>query len=262
MIIDIHTHVWPDKIAHKAREYLEGLFKVKMIGEPCLSTLQEFMRKNAVDISVVNSVASKPEQVPGINDWLFKLRSDTIKIFCAMHPDYPQWKEELKRIKDNGDGIKMQPEFQNFYVDSVDNYPLYEEIENLGLPLLFHCGKELSRTMLVRSSPPRIARIMQKFPRLKLIAAHFGGFELWDEVKIHLLGKDVYLDTSFFFSFLPKEEIRELVLGHRPDRLLFGTDFPLIDQGKDIEFLRSLDLSAELKDRIFSGNAKELLGIN
>lgn len=262
MIIDIHTHVWPDKICRKAQGHLEGLFKVKMVGEPSLRTLQDFMRKNAVDISVINSVATKPEQVPIINDWLFSKRSETIKIFCAMHPDYPKWKEELQRIKESGDGIKMQPEFQNFYVDDEAVYPLYEEIDKLGLPLLFHCGKELSQTMLVRSSPQRISKIIKQFPRLKLIAAHFGGFELWDEVKIHLLGKDVYMDTAFFFSFLPKEEIRELILGHRPDRLLFGTDFPLIDQGKDIEFLKSLDIPAELKRCIFSANAKELLGIS
>ncbi len=262
MIIDIHTHVWPEKISSKAREHLEGLFNVKMVGDPTLGTLQEFMHRNNVDISVVNSVATKPEQVPGINDWLFKQRSENIRIFCAMHPGYSLWREELKRIKENGDGIKMQPEFQNFYVDDAANDPLYAEIERLGIPLLFHCGKELSHNMLVHSSPDRIAKVIQKFPSLKLIAAHFGGFELWDEVKIHLLGKDVYMDTAFFFHFLPKEQIRELILGHRPDRILFGTDFPLIDQRKDIEFLQSLDIPSDLKRCIFSDNARELLGIN
>ena len=262
MIIDVHTHVWPDKVCGKVQEHLESLFNVKMAGEPSLDTLKRFMKKNAIDISVVNSVATRPEQVPGINDWLIKVRSDEIKIFCAMHPDYSDWKNELKKIKEFGDGIKLQPEFQNFYVDSEDNYPLYEEMQKLGIPVLFHCGKELSHTMLVRSSPSRISKLIRDFPRLKIIAAHFGGFELWDEVKIHLLGKDVYMDTAYFFSFLPKEQIKELILGHRPDRMLFGTDFPLADQGKDIEFLENLDISAELKERMFSENAKELLGIN
>ncbi len=88
-----------------------------------------------------------------------------------------------------------------------------------------------------------------------------GAPSLLDEVKRHLLGKDIYLDTSFFFDFLPKKEVKNLLLSHRPDRLLFGTDFPLVDQKKDLEFLRKLDLPASLKERILSLNAKELLSI-
>ena len=102
---------------------------------------------------------------------------------------------------------------------------------------------------------------MEKFPKLKIIAAHFGGFELWDEVKKYLLGKDIYLDTSFFLHFLPVEEIRSMILAHSQDRLLFGTDFPIVDQKKDLDFLKSLDIPEDLKSRIFSLNAKNLLSI-
>ena len=115
--------------------------------------------------------------------------------------------------------------------------------------------------MLVRSSPDRMAKVMQKFPKLKIIAAHFGGFELWDEVKKHLLGKDIYLDTSFFFHFLPKEEIKSMILSHPKDRLLFGTDFPIVDQKKDIDFLNDFDIPQDLKNRIFSLNAKNILSL-
>jgi len=262
MIIDIHTHAWPEKVAQKARENLETIFKVKLVGAPTVDTLLKFMQKNQIDISVVCGVAVRAELVPAINDWLFSVRSKKIKAFCAMHPEYALWKEELKRIKENADGIKFQPEFQNFYVDDERLYPIYEEISNLNLPILFHCGEELSGTMLVRSSPPRILKIKEAFPDLKIIAAHFGGFKFWDEVKKHLLGRDIYLDTSFFFDYLPKEEIVSLLSRHRKDRLLFGTDFPLIDQKKDIDFLKSLKLPADLQERIFFLNAEELLRLN
>jgi len=261
MIIDIHTHAWPEKISQKARENLESSFKVKLVGEPTLETLLKFMDKNNIDISVICAVATKPEQVSSINDWLFSVRSKRIKIFCALHPDYPLWEEELERIKDKGDGIKLQPEFQNFYIDEVRVHPIYARLEKLKVPILFHCGEELSGTMLVRSSPNRLIKVKEAFPKLKIIAGHFGGFRLWDEVKKYLLGKDIYLDTSFFFDYLPKEEVKSLLLSHRQDRLVFGSDFPLIDQKKDLDFLKKLELPPALKERILSLNAKEILGL-
>ncbi|MFA6355526.1 MAG: amidohydrolase family protein [Candidatus Omnitrophota bacterium] len=259
MIVDIHTHAWPGKVSQKARESLESLFGVKMICDPTEDGLLEHMDKNGIDVSVICSVATKPEQVPAINDWLFGIRSKRLKVFCAFHPAYAGWRDELKRIRDKGDGIKLQPEFQGFYVDDESVFPAYGEMEKAGLPVLFHCGEELSGTMQVRSSPHRVIKVKEKFPGLKMIGGHFGGFRLWDEVKKHLLGKDIYLDTSFFFGFLPKEETRRLLLSHRPDRLLFGTDFPLRDPKKDLDYIGGLDIDGGLKDKILSSNARILL---
>lgn len=261
MVIDIHTHAWPQKVASKARSNLESLFKTRLIGSPTLQTLLKSMQKNNIGVSVVCGVATKPEQVSSINEWLFKIKSRRLRVFCALHPEYKSWKDELRRIRINGDGIKLQPEFQGFYIDDKRVYPMYEEIERLGLPLLFHCGKELSGTMLVRSSPRRLLRIRKRFPSLKIIAAHFGGFGLWEEVKKYLLGKDIYLDTSFFFGYLPRKEARYMLMKHCKERLLFGSDFPLIDPKKDLDYLRGLNLPEGLKKRILYLNARELLGI-
>ncbi len=260
MIIDIHTHAWPDKVSERAREHLELSFRRKLVANPTVDTLLRFMDKNGVDVSVICAVASRPDQVSSINDWLFGVRNERIRIFCALHPEYGAWRDELRRIRERGDGIKLQPEFQDFYVDQENVFPIYETIQALELPLLFHCGEELSGTMLVRSSPPRLLKVKKKFPRMKIVAAHFGGFQLWQEVKENLLGEDIYLDTSFFFDYLPRPEVKEMLLAHRPDRLLFGTDFPLVDQKKDLDFLRGLGLDAALEERILSGNARQLLG--
>jgi uncharacterized protein len=261
MIIDMHTHAWPEKVAQKARESLESVFKVKLIGEPTIETLLRYMAKNNIDTSVICAVAVRPEQVPSINEWLFGIRSERLRIFCALHPRYPSWKEELLRIKAHADGIKLQPEFQDFYVDDESVYPLYEMMEQLHLPVLFHCGEELSGTMLVRSSPERLIKVKKDFPGLTVIGGHFGGFRLWGEVEKHLLGEDIFLDTSFFFDFLPPKEIKKLLLSHPADRLLFGSDFPLVDQKKDLDYLQALDVPDALKERILYRNAKAILGI-
>lgn len=261
-IIDIHTHAWPQKISQKARQNLEALFKVNMVSDPTVDTLLKYMDKNSIDTSVVCSVATRPEQVAPINDWAASIRSERIRVFCSFHPDDKNWRNELKRIKDKGDGIKLQPEFQGFYVDEERMFPIYEEIESLNIPVLFHCGHELSGTMLVHSSPERIKRLKLKFPTLKIIAAHFGGFKLWEDVERFLLGSDIYMDTSYFFRYLDPETVKRFLKSHPKDRLLFGTDFPLIDQSEDIGYLERLDIPLELKERIFYKNAQELLENN
>lgn len=259
MIIDVHTHAWPENVSQKARSSLEALFKVTFVGEPTLATLERYMKANGVTTSVISSVATKPQQVPVINDWLFDIRKTHIRVFCALHPQYSEWEKELARIKDRGDGIKLQPEFQDFYVDEERMFPVYERIAALKLPLLFHTGEELSGTMEVHSSPHRLIKIKERLPHITIIAAHFGGFRLTDEAEQFLVGRDIYLDTSFFFDYLPRERVRKLLLAHRPDRILFGSDFPLIDPKKDIDFLKSLDLPLALQEKIFFSNAQKLL---
>jgi uncharacterized protein len=260
-IIDCHTHAWPEKVASRARENLESLFKITFAAAPTLDSLAESMRRLHIEASVICAVATKPEQVPSINDWMFVVRGGQFRVFCAMHPRYPEWRKELLRIKAQGDGIKFQPEFQDFFVDDEQMFPMYEEIMRLGLPVLFHCGEELSGTMQVRSNPKRILAVHRRFPQLKIIAAHFGGFKHWEETREFLLGEDVYLDTSYFFNFLPAAQVKELLEHHKPDRLLFGSDFPLADPAADIAFLEKLDISRELKEMIFYDNAAALLKI-
>jgi hypothetical protein len=262
MIIDAHTHAWPDKIASKAREILESSYTVKFVGDPTVNTLLRYMDKNGIDISVICSVASRPEQVPSINDWLFSIKEKKLRFFAALHPGYAGWREELRRIKDITFGIKLQPSFQDFYVDDEIAFPIYEEIEKMGLVILFHSGAELSPEMVVRATPKRLLRVKDRFPGLKMIAAHFGGFRYWEEVRKHILGKDIYLDTSAFFGYLPDEEAKELISNHSPERILFGTDFPIIDQKQDIDYFGKLGIAEGLKEKIFSGNARRLLGIN
>lgn len=261
-IIDVHTHAWPEKVAARAQEHLEAIFKVKFVGEPTVATLLASMERCGISISVVCAVATRPEQVPGINDWMVSIRSGRVRSFAAWHPDFSEGEKEIERLRGRVDGFKLQPEFQNFYVDDEKVFPFYAALERAKLPVLFHCGKELSGTMLVRSSPDRLIKVRRAFPKLVIIAGHFGGFDLWDDVEKHLLGEDVYLDTSYFLGFVPDERVRRMIRAHRPDRLLFGTDFPLVDPAIDIGRLSGLNIADDLKEGIFYRNAERLLAAN
>ena len=141
----------------------------------------------------------------------------------------------------------------------MNGFSVYQTMEKLQIPVLFHCGKELSGTMMVRSSPVRLKKVKKAFPQLTIIAGHFGGFEIWPEVDEHLLGEEIHFDTAFFFGHLPAEEAGRMIKAHRPDRLLFGTDFPLIDPRQDLDHVNALAISDDLKERILFRNALQIL---
>ena len=116
-IIDSHTHIYPDKIAQRAKGELQRAFSKIMIDLPVKDNLFLHMDEAGVSKSVAAAVASRPDQVVSINNWLFSIKDDKIIPFAAMHPYFEGYKEEFKRIKDNAFGIKLQTEFQLFYAD-------------------------------------------------------------------------------------------------------------------------------------------------
>lgn len=261
MIIDFHTHVWPDKAAEKAKEYLEKSFRRPMTAVPTVDNAVAVMDKNEIDKSVIASVASRPNQVDHINNWLFSIKSDRFIKFASMHPFYEKWSYELDRIKENAQGIKFQPEFQMFFIDDERVFPVYEKIQKLQIPLLFHCGYELSLTGLVQAGPKQMKNVKKYFPEIKFVAAHMGGFKMWDTIEKEIIGDNYfYMDTSSSITFMPKEQVYRFFNKHDKNKILFGTDFPVGSQEKELKFLRNLDIEKDFLKKILHENAEKLLG--
>ncbi|MDR2395148.1 MAG: amidohydrolase family protein [Endomicrobium sp.] len=260
-IIDSHCHIWPEKVVDKAKSYLENLLGIKMITLPTASNLLKHMNESGISKSVVSSVASRPDQVLSINNWLFSLQQERFIVFASMHPFFKGFRKELKRIQDNAYGIKFQPEFQNFYFDDELIFYIYEEIEKLQIPLLVHCGVQLNSRKNSKSSPDRILKVLNKFSSLKIIGAHMGGFLMWEESLRLLAGKNIYFDTSDSVRFMKRDLLDEFFYKHGLEKIIFGSDFPLADSKKDIEFINSLNIIDEDKEKILSGNIKKILNI-
>ncbi|MDR1696537.1 MAG: amidohydrolase family protein [Endomicrobium sp.] len=260
-IIDSHTHVYPDKIAEKAKEHLQKAFSREMVDLPVVSNLFKHMDEAGISKSVVASVASRPEQVVPINNWLFSLKDERIIPFASMHPYFGGYKEELKRIKDNASGVKIQSEFQMFFIDDEKAFPMYEELEKFQIPVLFHCGIELSSPGEVRSSPARMQKVMEKFPGLKIIGAHMGGFLMWEESLEKLAGKNIYFDTSDSMEEMKKETRARFFEKHGFDKIFYASDFPLKYPSKEAGIIKSLDISEENRQKILSLNVKKFLQI-
>lgn len=260
-IIDSHNHIWPLKVAEKAKEFLEKSFNHKMITLPIEENILKYMDEAGIHKSVISSVASRTDQVISINNWLFSIKNERFIPFASMHPFFDGYKEELKRIKDNAFGIKLQPEFQKFYIDDESVFPLYEELQKLEIPVLFHCGVELSSPGEVRSSPDRMIKVLDKFSQLKVIGAHMGGFLMWEEVLEKIAGKNIYFDTSDSIRAMKPEILTNFFEKHGFDKIVYGSDFPMQVPKEEVDFIKNLNISQENKEKILGLNIKKLLKI-
>jgi uncharacterized protein len=95
-----------------------------------------------------------------------------------------------------------------------------------------------------------------------MIAAHMGGEDNYDETEAHLLGKNIYLDTSFVLRIMERSILHRFFTKHSIERFLFGSDSPFTDQKTELDFLLNLPfLTQDAKEKIAGLNAKNLLKI-
>jgi len=258
-IIDFHAHIFPDKIAEAATENICKFYGLerKNAEAGTLDDLKENAKAAGVDYLVVNSTATKTEQVRAINDWIASVTTDNIFGLGTLHPDYPHIEEEIQRIIRLGlKGIKLHPDFQTFDIDDKKVDRIYDAAQGV-LPILIHAGDN----RFGYSSPFRIANVLKKFPRLDMVAAHLGGWSEWDDAKEHLWGKRIWFDTSISLWFMPPEKALEIIRGHGTDKIFFGTDYPIANHKAELDRFYHLGLTqSEMEDILFN-NANNFLNL-
>jgi uncharacterized protein len=263
MIIDIHTHCFADQVARRAMSRLQQSSGHPVYHDGTVAGLKSSALAAGIDISVVLPIATRPEQTPTINRWASQVTGGPIICFGTIHPDYADYRGEIRFLKEAGiRGVKMHPEYQSFYVDDKRYFALYEEIFNAGMIILFHAGGDISLQPPYHCEPRHLARMLDAFPGGTVIAAHMGGYECWDEVETLLLGRPVWLDTSFSVPGLGYQRTLSIMRGHGIDKILFGSDSPWQDQAVDLAELRSLGLTETELAAILGGNAAKLLGLS
>ena len=282
MIIDIHTHTFPDKIAAATLDKLKHLSHTIPFTDGTAAGLAASMARAGVDRSVVMPVATSPRQVPHVNDAsarMNELGAQTgLLSFGCMHPDFDGWKEELARVRDLGlKGIKLHPQYQDTDFDDPRYLRILDRCGELGLVVLTHAGLDIGMPGKDNCAPEMVARALDQVGPVKLVLAHMGGWRQWDRVEALLLGRGVYLDTSFSLGeitplddghyrpgdlpLLDEAAFLRMVRRFGPDRILFGTDSPWDDQETALARLRALPLEPAELEAILGGNAKRLLGI-
>jgi predicted TIM-barrel fold metal-dependent hydrolase len=262
MIIDFHTHIFPDKVAAEAIPHLEKAGGIKAFTNGTRQGLLDSMQRAGISKSVICTIATKPEQFEAILKWADTIKSDKLIPFPSVHPASPDCLEQIDQIKEAGfAGIKMHPYYQDFFLNEERLQPIYERISEHGLILLLHTGFDLAFPEIRRADPHQIATVATKFPKLKLVASHLGAWRLWDEVRDIICGKKIYMDISFALDILEPDKARDIIINHPPDYLLFASDSPWTDQAATIKLLAGLNLESDLYDKILGGNAQCLLNL-
>ncbi|MFW5775182.1 MAG: amidohydrolase family protein [Chitinivibrionales bacterium] len=261
MIIDFHTHVFPDELAPRAISTLKtNAPEMHNFTDGTAAGLKESMRKNGIEKSIIMQIATRPSHVRTINQDACTRSDDKLLFFGTLHPADTNFVQEIRFLKDVGvPGVKFHPEYQDFYVDSPQMFPFYEALEQAGLIVLFHAGKDPGPFTSDHALPEALRAVTRNFPRLKMVAAHMGGWQVWEDVEQRLAGENTFFDTSAINRHLPKAAFEQLVAKHGAERVLFGSDSPWYDQGEALRWLDSTSLSARQKELIFWQNARNLL---
>ncbi len=263
MIIDFHTHIFPDKIAARSIEHLEKASGITAATDGTLQGLLSSMDKNGVDISVIMPVVTKPSQFESVNTFAAKVNQEfqgRLISFGGIHPDSEDYKKELERIKELGlPGIKLHPDYQRVLIDDKRYMNIIEYADSLGLIILVHAGIDIGLPDPVHCPPDKIKRVFDEIKPSKLVLAHMGGWKQWEEVYELLAGEDIYLDTSFTFDYIEEELFLKILYKCGSNKILFATDSPWSNSKKIADKINELPISKQQKNDILSGNAIKLL---
>lgn len=262
MIIDFHTHCFPDKIAQRAVESLGKAAALVPNGNGTLTNLLENMKTDKVDMSVVLNIATNPHQQTSVNNFANELNKHSrIIAFGSVHPDADNALEELERIAGMGiKGVKFHPDYQGFFVDDVKMRPIYKKISQLGLITVFHAGADYGFEAPYHCMPDALERALKWFDS-PVVAAHWGGLMCHQEVIEHLCGLPVYFDVSFGYGTVALPMIKKIVEKHGCDKLLFGSDSPWHMPSQDMHVIKALELGTDGTEKILYKNAVHLLKI-
>lgn len=267
MIIDAHTHIYPDHVAGKAVSTILGNTRgqVDAHTDGTFDNLLSSMETAGVDLSIVLTVATSKEQGCGIIKWLKQVigRTPRLIYFGSVHPHDPNYKSVIREMADMGiQGLKFHPAYQGFPADSKEAYKVFEEVLKNDLILYFHSGFDLSLPDSDFATVERFANVLRDFAGGKIIMAHAGGDGQWDKILDLFWDKKCYYDTSFVLEKMMQDENAKELYRLNEDYFFFGTDSPWRDQKSYVDFLKASDFfSQEQKDKLFYKNILKLIKI-
>lgn len=280
MIIDFHTHTFPDSICDTVIAKLSKASASAPFTNGSQAALLDSMAKSGVAYSVTLPVMTNPGQVEKINHLLaenFEANLEKGLIpFGGMHPEYENYKEELKFLKNAGiKGIKLHPAYQNMDLDDPRILRILDAAAEQDLIVLIHAGIDIGIYDHNYASTKQILQVLKEIGDFKFVLAHMGGWGCWEEVERDLAGAPVYLDTAFSLGSitpspytdrkpilernLNKQEFLSLIKKHGEDKILFATDSPWEDQADYIARITDYVEDETTREKILGKNAQELL---
>ena len=269
MIIDFHTHVFPDKIAHKTIAMLSEKANIPAYTDGTVDGLLQRMNEAGVSLAVNLPVLTSPAQFESVNRFAADLNQrfadEALRIvsFAGIHPACEEIEKKMAWIRENGFlGVKIHPDYQETFINDPGYVRILECAKEQDLIVLTHAGVDGGYPgRPVRCTPVLVKQVIERVHHKKFVLAHYGANEMSDGVLELLCGEDVYLDTAYILRFIGKERFVEILNRHGADKILFASDSPWSHMGNDVNILRSFSLDQQTEDKILYQNAKKLLGL-
>lgn len=257
-VIDVHAHIYPEKIARKAVDAIGAFYNTSMYGSGTSEHLLSSMEQSPITHFVVHSVATNARSVESINDFIIGERKAHPEFtgFMAMHQDYADPEREIERCIANGiKGVKIHPDTQEVDLDDPRLMNVYEIIEG-RLPIIIHVGDYRHDF----SHPRRLKNVLHTFPDLVVDAAHFGGWSM-PEIAYDFLGEErCFVDVSSSMFWLGRRRTKELCRLFGTDRVMFGSDFPMWSPVAEYETFASLNFTDDELENMLWHNAERFIG--
>ena len=263
MIIDFHTHIFPEEIAGKTIPYLERKGQVKAVSDGTKAGLLSCLEGNLiVDKAVVLPVVTSAKQFDSIIRFANEINQQESKLqsFGGIHPDSPHYIEDLKLIKEYGmKGIKLHPDYQGVYFNDIRYKRIVSKAAELGLTVVVHAGVDIGYPDDVHATPQMCLEVLHETECDKLVLAHLGGYAMWEEVERLLVGENVFFDTAFIAGVISGEQFQRIVKEHGADKILFATDNPWMSEEKMAAFITENIKDMQQLEKVLYKNALRLL---
>lgn len=260
-VIDGHFHVWPDAIAAKALANPSP--EQQRFGDGTAAGAIAAMDRAGIDRAVCLGVANTARHLESANAFVGSLDPERFIGFGTIHPDAPV-ADNVAILRANGvRGVKIHPLFQQFSLDDPRLWDILDALQG-EFPAIVHVGEGGAKFGGDRCTPAMLRDIAARFPRLDLIACHFGGYHLLDEAEESVVGLpgSVYLDTSWppSVATVDPARVRRVIERHGPDRVIFSSDWPMADPAAEISAIEALGLGDDDTTAILGGNLERILG--
>lgn len=247
-IIDIHTHVYPDPIARKAADNVRNYYHIGSDMDGTAGMLLQRGSLAGVSQFVILPVAIRAGNVHSINQFILEelQRYPCFIGFGTLHADMENIGDEAEQIARMGlKGIKLHPDCQKFNIDDPRLFPMYEAAQG-KLPVFLHMGDERYNY----SHPARLRRVLELFPKLDTVAAHFGGYSMYETACQELKDTNCIMDVSSSLMFMGSGEAERYINLYGAERMAFGTDYPVWDPVEEVRRFLSLKLTPEQLEQI------------
>lgn len=269
MIIDFHTHIFPDAIAEATVSAIEEGAKTMRYADGTARGLIAAMDRAGVDLAVNLPVLTRARQFAHVAAFAEEVNARSyptarILSFGGVHPDDPEAPDRVDELADRGFlGIKIHPDYQNTFFDDEAYLRIMARAKARGLITVTHAGVDAAYVRgVIHCTPDRVLRALDRLGGYdRLVLAHIGGEQFSTEVLATLCGEAIYFDTAYSLHEMPRERFLEILDTHGDERILFATDSPWRDAGEELAILRGHGIPEASLSRILGENAKKLLGL-